>query len=461
MFKMRAETTSSSQRYSAKFWPQSEPEPTSWDIVLNEPLSATAEGSLLLVAHHIDVSFGDVVVTPLGTPPAPDTTPPSISDVQVSVTDTTATVTWQTDEPASSAVSYGPTSAYEDGTISDPSLVTSHTITLTDLQPESQYFFRVSSVDGSGNSASGTNLSFTTEASPPVDTTAPVISNVQVSSVTTTSAIITWQTDEPADSVVAFGPSSAYENGSVSNSTLVTSHSVTLTNLVAGTQYHFQVRSADGSGNQASGGDLTLTTDSATSPPSGIVSDNFDGALDTTVWAFNDPVGDSSVTTTGTQLAISVPAGTSHDLWRNANDAPRVVQSVADADFEVTVKFDSAVTQKYQLQGIVVEQDNGNLLRFDFYSDGRDTRLFAASFSNGSPNARANFAIAGGVPLYMRIKREGDLWTQSYSFDGINWLDGASFTYALNVTTAGVFAGNAGGSPPAHTALVDYFQVLQ
>ena len=75
---------------------------------------------------------------------------------------------------------------------------------------------------------------------------------------------------------------------------------------------------------------------------------------------------------------------------------------------------------KYQLQGILIEQDNANLLRFDFYSDGRDARLFAASFSAGRPTVRTDVAIADGAPLYMRIKREGDLWTQTYSYDGVN-----------------------------------------
>ena len=50
--------------------------------------------------------------------------------------------------------------------------------------------------------------------------------------------------------------------------------------------------------------------------PSGIVSDDFSAAaLDTGLWTFIDPVGDSSLAMTGAQLALSVPGGLSHEVW--------------------------------------------------------------------------------------------------------------------------------------------------
>ena len=36
--------------------------------------------------------------------------------------------------------------------------------------------------------------------------------------------------------------------------------------------------------------------------------------------------------------------------------SPRIMHPTADADFEVEVKFQSALTSEYQIQGVIVEQ---------------------------------------------------------------------------------------------------------
>ncbi|MGH8246589.1 MAG: GDSL-type esterase/lipase family protein, partial [Gammaproteobacteria bacterium] len=95
-----------------------------------------------------------------------DTTPPVISAVTVSnVTDTTATITWTTDEPATSQVEYGPTTNYGWLRPIDPTLVTSHSVTLVGLSPGVLYHFRVFSRDGPGNTATSSDSTFTTTTS--------------------------------------------------------------------------------------------------------------------------------------------------------------------------------------------------------------------------------------------------------------------------------------------------------
>ena len=94
------------------------------------------------------------------------------------------------------------------------------------------------------------------------DTTPPTISNVQVTDITETTATITWTTDEPADSVVEYGTTTNY-GYTKSDSTLVTSHSITLTGLSPGTTYHFRVKSTDAAGNTAVSQDYTFTTQSS------------------------------------------------------------------------------------------------------------------------------------------------------------------------------------------------------
>jgi Big-like domain-containing protein len=87
----------------------------------------------------------------------------------------------------------------------------------------------------------------------------PVISAVSAAALTTTSESIAWTTDIPATSVVDYGQTTAY-GASASNTALVTSHQITLSGLLTGTTYHYQVTSADSAGNASSAGDFTFTT---------------------------------------------------------------------------------------------------------------------------------------------------------------------------------------------------------
>jgi uncharacterized repeat protein (TIGR02543 family) len=209
---------------------------------------------------------------------------------------------------------------------------------------------------------------------------------------------------------------------------------------------------------------LVLLPISARADAGAFASDDFNSFnLDTGLWTFVDPVGDATLAMMGTNtqdawVSISVPAGTSHDVWAAGNQAPRIMQPADDTDFEIEAKFESGLSQKYQMQGIIVEQDSDDFLRFDFYSDDVSTKVFAASFTNGAPLQRANSVITntGVAPLYMRVKREGDEWMQSYSYDGASWITSASFTHALSVTSVGTFVANA-GDLPTHTGTIDYF----
>lgn len=174
-------------------------------------------------------------------------------------------------------------------------------------------------------------------------------------------------------------------------------------------------------------------------------------------WTFVDPVGNSFYTMTGYQAAISVPAGSSHDIWIGGNNSARLMQPAQDDDFEIETKIDSNVDTFAQLQGFIVEQNTQNFLRFDVFHDQNNTRLFAASFNNNVPFEQGSMVINDITEsIYLRVTREGNTWTQSYSYDGTTWLLGNSFDYTLPVTAVGLFAGNAAANP-AHTAAFDYF----
>ncbi len=87
----------------------------------------------------------------------------------------------------------------------------------------------------------------------------PTITNVRVASSTEHAAVITWDTNIAADSIVNFGrqPHYGVVRDPISNKT---THSVTLDELESSTIYHFRVSSADVTGNQAVSGDFVFMT---------------------------------------------------------------------------------------------------------------------------------------------------------------------------------------------------------
>lgn len=91
-----------------------------------------------------------------------DTIPPVLSDAKVSEIDkNTATITWTTDEDASSIVQYGETEDYEE-LAGDYTVVTDHTVKLKNLLGGTKYVLIAVSYDASGNRGESDELSFTT-----------------------------------------------------------------------------------------------------------------------------------------------------------------------------------------------------------------------------------------------------------------------------------------------------------
>lgn len=94
------------------------------------------------------------------------------------------------------------------------------------------------------------------------DETAPVISSVDATS-TTSTAEISWDTDEDADSEVWYSTSPSVDTSVASNessATLEVSHSLPITGLTASTTYYYVVGSTDGFGNAATSTEDSFTT---------------------------------------------------------------------------------------------------------------------------------------------------------------------------------------------------------
>ncbi len=82
-----------------------------------------------------------------------------------------------------------------------------------------------------------------------VDCTAPIISGLEVTEITGVSAAITWQTNEPADSMVVYGSQIPPMN-SVSDAAMTQYHEIVIENLMEDTWHYFWISSKDEAHNQ-------------------------------------------------------------------------------------------------------------------------------------------------------------------------------------------------------------------
>jgi beta-lactamase superfamily II metal-dependent hydrolase len=160
------------------------------------------------------------------------------------------------------------------------------------------------------------------------DVTPPVISAVTASSITSSSAVITWTTDESSNSVVDYGLTTSY-GSTVTNTSMVTSHSVSLTGLSASTLYHYRVKSTDAANNTATSTDYTFTT--LTPPVSKLIESFTDGNFTANpVWGG---------TTTNWQIVTSsdVAAGATNSYTLQLN----VLSAVSGTQYLSTQRTDT------------------------------------------------------------------------------------------------------------------------
>lgn len=202
-------------------------------------------------------------------------------------------------------------------------------------------------------------------------------------------------------------------------------------------------------------------------PSCAVQTDMFEGgSLDTSLWQFVNPLDDATLTVDEAGATIAVPATAEHRLWQGDYTLARLTQPANDTDFDLEVRFDSIPAGTYALQGLVFagEKDGQeHLLRIEFYSDGPDLKVYAATFGNRTLAEVLNSGTIGQTssavpPLFMRVQRAGSQWTYRYSDDGATWETVVSFEDAFTLDAVSIYAGNQGGaSRPAQSTLVRSF----
>ena len=272
------------------------------------------------------------------TTPAAAATAPSVGFVAAyGFTDSSAVLSWSTDVPANTSLAYGTTLALGQLTPMQPAMTASHGVVLTNLNRGTTYYFVAVSTGANGVTGYSILFNLTTTALPSL---VPVITKVAATSLTTTSATISWTTDVPSTSQVNYGTTSSYGSSSVLDSTVTTSHAVTLTGLAPGTRYVYQLVSASANGTSIYGADMPGMTiwawgDSLTQGYGDLTPNTYPLYLTTAlgVPVLNKGIGGE----TSTQIAarmLSTPAsftaGNCGIFWAGGNNRSQVSTVLAD-----------------------------------------------------------------------------------------------------------------------------------
>lgn len=200
----------------------------------------------------------------------PDVTAPVISSINASPLKNEATIKWTTNEKSDSVVFYATSSGALDvnststARIAKSNMTKDHSIKLSGLMASTTYYAKIASKDSSGNTSYSDAITFTTKA-PDAVVTYPVVSNV-ATIIGTSTVRIAWKTNEPATSKIYYGTTTVDTNSAatkfVVDSSLVTNHELTISNLSTSTAYEIVIESKNAANNATLSNSFTATTNS-------------------------------------------------------------------------------------------------------------------------------------------------------------------------------------------------------
>jgi subtilisin family serine protease len=178
----------------------------------------------------------------------PDTTPPNILSINSFPSYSTCTIMWETDEDSDSLVEYGDVPELGLLKENDGEFGKDHSVTLTNLEPGTTYYFRVNSTDASDNTNHSIVATFITSnepADPPYITQGP-----DEVDKTETSITIEWKTNKPTNSVVSYrAESEDWKAIPEPQGQFQIDHSIPITGLSPSTQYYYKIEFEDSESN--------------------------------------------------------------------------------------------------------------------------------------------------------------------------------------------------------------------
>jgi peroxiredoxin len=145
--------------------------PVTTPVVVNN-----SENKTTTVSTDISSAADTGVSTPSNTPVSTDIQPPQITNIAYVATDYSVTISWETDEKASSFIKYGTDLSLAFPSTDVPQLTLDHSIYVNGLTPNTRYHYKIFSTDAAGNAAStGDDRTFTTQ---PTTNSAPYSGSV-------------------------------------------------------------------------------------------------------------------------------------------------------------------------------------------------------------------------------------------------------------------------------------------
>ncbi|MEI6054080.1 MAG: fibronectin type III domain-containing protein [Candidatus Saccharibacteria bacterium] len=204
------------------------------------------------------------------TPPAPRITSVEFQSVPDALT-SSEQISWTTNVPTTSKISYSlKDHAFSEGKEAiNSTMTTKHSMVISDLVYNTPYQIIANSTDALGNTVTSDLQIFKTG----LDTRPPRLSGMVVQPTirgTDTSAngqiVVSWKTDKPATSQVAYGLGSSGDYGSKTSedAALVIDHVVVISNLPTSQVFHLQAISKDNAGNIGESEDRTTIIGQAT-----------------------------------------------------------------------------------------------------------------------------------------------------------------------------------------------------
>jgi Fn3 associated/Bacterial Ig-like domain (group 2) len=191
--------------------------------------------------------------------------------------------------------------------------------------------------------------------------------------------------------------------------------------------------------------------------------DEFQGPF----WRVVSPAG-GSASISNSHLYIGVPGGSNHDTMLSSNQAVRVVQTIGNQNFDVTIKIDSPLfpTDANTSQGLMVSTDDRDFITYALQTDGSRVGLSAYTVTGGvaTPVLQDSDFSQYQNPMYLRLTKAGSEYIALYSVDGINFTQAASFTDTAAPTAIGPFASNYNDTPANAVPVVmsvNWFDVQQ
>ena len=216
--------------------------------------TATITATLTRTPTVTATATATVTSTPTVTPTA---VPPLIADLaSSSITRSSATISWTTNQPASSQVDYGGPGDVALRTSRDPSLVTAHRVVLVGLQPGATYRFLVRS----GTADGGVGVSALTSLSTAPDGSGPEVAALNVLQATGTTATVGWATATGMVAQVEYGTTMNYGAFTLLKVFTGPNQQMQLSGLRPATAYHYRVKAWDSQGALGASADAVFST---------------------------------------------------------------------------------------------------------------------------------------------------------------------------------------------------------